>query len=168
MEPYRAPDGTPLFVCIVCFQQLNTSGGTCPRCASPLLPLDDLEVVDELRKRAKKIMSRLERTQMALIGGGAGVLSTAFFGVLLVTGAYDIDIHSHYGGFRGMGEWWPWVVSFSVLVVFLAWAHPRVFKRASMAMRFDPDEASVPSLLSWLGLSAPSEQEPGSSIKTVL
>ena len=153
-EPYRTADGSPLFVCIVCFRQLDTAEGTCPRCAAPLLSVDDPEVVDELRKHARRVLSRLERTQMAIVGGGAGVVAAGFFLALLVTGVYDIDTHSHSGYYRGIGQSWPFVVSFGVLFVLFASAYPKVFKGAAAKMKFDPDEATVPNLLGWLGLDA--------------
>jgi hypothetical protein len=52
--PYRGGGQVPLRLCIVCFGTLLADEGDCGRCGSPLLPLEDPEVVSMLREHVRR------------------------------------------------------------------------------------------------------------------
>jgi len=147
----------PQYVCIVCFKGASMSPGPCMACcAAPLHSIDEIEVTDEIRKHADKVLSRRRRNETALIVSSAALLSIGLFGTLLVTGVYDLDIHTHHSSARGgMGDLWPLGVSFAVFFMLFLIGYPRVFKRSALASAFDPMTAPIATVLEWVGFKQP-------------
>jgi hypothetical protein len=152
---YRAPDETPRFICIVCYQTASTISGFCPRCSgSPLQPIEG-EVLDELRKRAsaKAAKADPERRKYIFVVAASIVCALALDGALLGLGVYDVETAPTHGPHTGMGTTlilYPFLMFLGFLIVFAyaaKWLH--LFERGA---RFDAAKAEVAALLAYLGI----------------
>jgi hypothetical protein len=63
------------WVCIVCFREARNEPGNCPRDGVPLSPLDDAEVLADLRVRVRRRVARREGLRLAVALVACALLS---------------------------------------------------------------------------------------------
>jgi hypothetical protein len=151
--PYREYDPPPRFICIVCYETVSTAEGTCH--GAPLQPIENQEILTELRRRAEAKKERPDKIKYATIFGGSIVCSILVHAVLLGTGVYDLN--PRRGGLRygAGGDLMLYLMLtffvFTILFVYVVkWTG--LFRPTAAAVEFDPETADVLSLLKWLDL----------------
>jgi hypothetical protein len=133
-DPYRDPAPAPAqFVCLVCFKTATVAEpGTCDCSDSPRAPLADPEVVDDMRKFAKRrIRRRRLPWQIA-----AGVFAGAF--AITICLVFDLPFGGSHAAIYG-----GWVAPLFGIV-----ALPLLIA-IEIVVRDPPKETSA--LLAWLG-----------------
>jgi hypothetical protein len=90
---YRDPAGSARFVCTVCMRTASTTPGACPTCGVDRLPLDNPQVLEELRNRAEQQTQKKQARGWALVLGAAFVLAIAIYFVVGL--ALGIDLTPH-------------------------------------------------------------------------
>ncbi len=149
---YRQDAARPDRICIVCYRTLGTGEQSCGTCGAPLVPLDTPEVVAELRKRAKAKKDQPARRRYAFVIGASLGGAAIGFAALLLIGVVSLDRPGHT--FSAVGDFWPFWLMFVALVAvttsLVKWL--RLFRMPQGGDTLDPETASVPELLVWLGL----------------
>jgi hypothetical protein len=147
---YRSESPAPDRICIVCYSTVSLGPSKCGRDGAPLVPLEEPEVVAELRKRARAKLARPARRRLAIVMGSGFALALIGFVVLVYTGLYDLPAHMKWTSYDdGLLELWPfwgmWLV-FSGIFAKLAGGLDVV------PSSFDAETATPPALLDYLGL----------------
>jgi len=144
---YRADDPRPTHVCIACYRTVGYGPGVCGHCGSPLLSLEEPDVITELRKHAGRKKQSIARRQGLFLVGTAGAGALGIFVTLLATGVYDMPKHAQSTSLGS--DFWLLLVLFGALIIPLAYAvrRLRLFEPKGWVDGFDPDTAELPALL---------------------
>lgn len=84
--PYRESDAAARYLCTVCMHTASTAAGPCPACNVERPPLDNPEVVAELRKYVATKQRRSQARGWALVIGGGTVIAVAIYAAFLWLG----------------------------------------------------------------------------------
>jgi ribosomal protein L40E len=153
--PYREDSDEARYICIVCYAQTATTAEVCPRCAAPMQPLADGEIVAELRKRAASKKKRVDGRRLRFVMVSSFVAAALVNAVLLWRRVYDIRFEGTSQASNGSAY-----VAFFFVPLFLWLVIFTLFDRVARRLHvftppssIDPDKASVPELLAWLGIA---------------
>jgi ribosomal protein L40E len=153
--PYREDSDEARYICIVCYAQTATTAEVCPRCAAPMQPLGDGEIVAELRKRAASKKKRVDGRRLRFVMVSSFVAAALVNAVLLWRRVYDIRFEGTSQASNGSAY-----VAFFFIPLFLWLVIFTLFDRVARRLdvftppsSIDPDKASVPDLLAWLGIT---------------
>ena len=85
---YRTDEVHPDRICISCYRIVGVDeGSTCGNCGVPLVSLEQLEVVAELRKRARdKKAQPAKRRHVAVIGSSLALAAIGFVALVVAGG----------------------------------------------------------------------------------
>jgi len=170
--PFRTTDQTtPRFICPFCYRTASVlAAGVCSRDNVPRVPLDNPQVIDDVRAHAQKLLERRQAREYAIVFGIGIALTLAIYYVGWRLGPLRGEFGIGSGSFRiGLIP-----AAIGVTVVFLVGAvYFSVFrKRSAMVILAnreargaqgadarprpaggaDPDELRLPELLRWLGV----------------
>jgi hypothetical protein len=153
--PYREDGEEARYICIVCYAQTATTAEVCPRCAAPMQPLTDGEIVAELRARAALRKKRIDGRRMRFVIASSLAAAVIVNALLLWFRVYDIE-PSHQIQIGSAKAY----VAFFFVPLFLFLVISTVLERLTRRMKvfaparlIDPGKASIPELLSWLAIA---------------
>lgn len=148
---YRARDLAPRYYCMVCYRSARRSPGNCRRCSSPMVSVDEIEVIAELRMRAQTSRNRKVAKEYLLLAIPGAVLGLVFAGFAFAT----CEVR------RGYGSGNPAMPIFAVTTL-VGWIVAITIQRAILramgrialsAEKFDAATADVPALLAVLAIN---------------
>lgn len=153
--PYREDSEEARYICIVCYAQTATTAEVCARCAAPMQPLADGQIVAELRRRAASKKKRVDGRRLRFVMVSSFVAAVLVNGVLLWRRVYDIRFEGTSQASNGSAY-----LAFFFVPLFLWLVMFTLFDRVARRLHvftppssIDPDKASVPELLAWLGIT---------------
>lgn len=146
-SPYRESDGAARYLCTVCMHTASTTPGPCAACKVERPPLDNPEVVAELRKYAATKEQRRQARGWTLVIGVGTLIAVAIYLLLCSIGWINFRPHESAATMRYQ------LFSAWLIVIWLVVVVPMglVYKRWRPE-RDDADTATVPQLLSLLGV----------------